>query len=656
VRLCNAILFKQAAIRENKMTPFKAQEIVIQEDPEVCDTFDSHHALLHIFASSFIASLVDADLAIRYQHDCHVHGQAETIQKYLPSPLSMPEVTTSVSVEEMCQRCTNPECILFSHEEHGAANRKLIMSEIGSNINHALMAFSFMHRVPGDVDDSMAAIYLAGTSCPDYIKDMRHFVDYPLAIPDTVTEIMLIVTDEFRDACRADCDPRSEPEKHCSQYDFVLRKFLKDYYNKPVTIVGGANAEKYEQKFRVPDTVVQFLKFKNSRYFVCPVGEQCLFPALTSRHFVNLLGGESQISPWFKGWRNVATIPIQFDKAYCTKLRGRHGQWIQDTENAESYQYDSPLGHYFGSVQRNHEASDEVPYHPTSTYKWNEPYFPVCQFNLLTKAEMCQTLSALNIQRVLFVGDGLQFNMAQSFWKLMDQKGSIDNNFSGTISCATLAHPLFEIEMEYIRNDQLIENDLPVDMTPWEYSDKQRNCNGFCYPWTDTYRSSSKNTLLLLNTGSHYSLLQDFQLTIHDVFQKLDDIERKNDIVFFRSVAPRHDNCAKYNQPLDSYVDYLKTDPSDGLYNRYVTKFNAHVAHLIENREFYLTSSYTRYFADIKFLDIFPMTVVRPDGHIVKEMDIDCFHYSQPGVVDWWNHLLYNDLVNLVDGKKSQNA
>jgi len=237
--------------------------------------------------------------------------------------------------------------------------------------------------------------------------------------------------------------------------------------------------------------------------------------------------------------------------------------------------------------------------------------------------------------------------MAQSFWKLVGQADPIDNNFSGTFSCETQQNQLFYIELQYIRNDQLLENDSPVDIIAQEPSDRKRNCNGFCYPWLQAYRSSPKNTLLILNTGAHYSLLRDFQDTVKNIFRELDALGRQNDVVFFRTLAPKHDKCESHHNPYASYKEYLDADPSAELTNRYIQKFNSYLARLLENREAYLSSSYST-FADVKLLDIFPMTVVRPDAHIVKETHSDCFHYSLPGVTDWWNHLLYNHLNSLV--------
>jgi len=56
----------------------------------------------------------------------------------------------------------------------------------------------------------------------------------------------------------------------------------------------------------------------------------------------------------------------------------------------------------------------------------------------------------------------------------------------------------------------------------------------------------------------------------------------------------------------------------------------------------------------IEVLDIMPMTILRRDGHISDEFrpatvpDGDCLHYALPGPIDWWNHLLFSNLKDIM--------
>lgn len=55
----------------------------------------------------------------------------------------------------------------------------------------------------------------------------------------------------------------------------------------------------------------------------------------------------------------------------------------------------------------------------------------------------------------------------------------------------------------------------------------------------------------------------------------------------------------------------------------------------------------------VHVLDVVPMTILRPDGHVSGPErcddcpDNDCLHYILPGPTDYWNHLLFSNLVDL---------
>ena len=57
--------------------------------------------------------------------------------------------------------------------------------------------------------------------------------------------------------------------------------------------------------------------------------------------------------------------------------------------------------------------------------------------------------------------------------------------------------------------------------------------------------------------------------------------------------------------------------------------------------------------ARMEILDVFPMTVRRPDGHMADEYKSpdtkrnDCLHYSLHGPIDWWNHLMLGNLMDI---------
>ena len=48
----------------------------------------------------------------------------------------------------------------------------------------------------------------------------------------------------------------------------------------------------------------------------------------------------------------------------------------------------------------------------------------------------------------------------------------------------------------------------------------------------------------------------------------------------------------------------------------------------------------------IHWLNVFPSTVLRRDGHIGFG---DCLHYYLPGPIDWWSHLFHSALLDLAN-------
>jgi len=354
---------------------------------------------------------------------------------------------------------------------------------------------------------------------------------------------------------------------------------------------------------------------------------------------------------WFQNWTNVAALTQNLNKSDCRRLQGRRGSWQQDTQFAKSLQYQTHTNHYFSWAQNNFQPTSQTPYRQPTTYKWQELYFPLCDITLLTKDTLCNTLSNLKLHRIMFVGDSLQFNMAYSFSKLIGIQTTIEHEQPLTFQC-----PFFELQLIFIRNDQLIENHLPVDMTTSDPDKRLLNCHAFCYPWTQTYTSSPTNTLLVLNTGAHYDTLYKFQRTVDDLFRTLDSFHRPNDLVLFRTTAPGHQKCDEFDKPFQSYQEYLHTNPAQDSFYSWdkFAAYNDYVSQILEGRR----RSFGREArAQIELLDIFMMTVLRPDGHISGsectggecKQKGDCLHYSLPGALDWWNHLMLSHLISFAD-------
>ena len=103
-------------------------------------------------------------------------------------------------------------------------------------------------------------------------------------------------------------------------------------------------------------------------------------------------------------------------------------------------------------------------------------------------------------------------------------------------------------------------------------------------------------------------------------------------MVMYRTSVPGHANCDKHTKPLASFGDY------HGFATEYqwmdIDGFNQYTKQKFSG---ITTGAWL-------LLDVYPMTILRPDGH---KSQTDCLHYLQPGPGDWWNHLMYSNLLDL---------
>lgn len=159
--------------------------------------------------------------------------------------------------------------------------------------------------------------------------------------------------------------------------------------------------------------------------------------------------------------------------------------------------------------------------------------------------------------------------------------------------------------------------------------------------WLPTYADAGESTLLIVNSGVHFHEVKKFTIEMDSFITQLINVSKsllskgRTDHVVFRTSVPGHASCQKYKRPLE--------DPSQ--------------FHLSRKFEWHLVPEYNKYAKKsltaervtsrlkVSMLDVYPMTILRPDGHRARPGRVpDCLHYYLPGVVDWWNHLLISEL------------
>lgn len=318
------------------------------------------------------------------------------------------------------------------------------------------------------------------------------------------------------------------------------------------------------------------------------------------------------------------------------------GHWEQNLAVAPQLQYRTPLNHYFGFADRRFQPSDNVPYRQPTTYTWvDDATTSTCPISIQTLDSFCDTTFRLGVKRVFVLGDLVSNSMALSLYKIIGQedtpRGTDDDqqNWETEIICPSGE----SVVIAFARNDKMEDDSSACPATT------------SCHPWKDRYTSFTGRTLLVSNYGTHFYSEDDFSRATDRFVSSVKSLGRPEDIVYYRTTMPGHDQCQQNtaNSPFKSFVDYEKTvtwkyswDLFDGFNDIAARRFREHNA-IAKGRDDVAT---------INVLDVYPMTILRQDGHIsgrdCKNCDVamDCLHYSLPGPADWWSHLLFSNLAD----------
>lgn len=527
-------------------------------------------------------------------------------------------------------------------------------------------------------DGTRAAIYLPclDLQCTDSYILPNYF--FPLFIPNSIKKLDLIVP--FK------CFTEIEG---CRLYANTLAKFLVEFFPRADVMLIRHKEDAYMDTFS---------RIFLADYAVCGPGPStaCAFPILSRREntFMNIINDGAMehssedfltgrlASSYFTGVEFESVEGVQKvsmfgedlnftytnqnlpDDGKCRYIRGRRGGWVKDKEYSKFGQYASALKHFFGLEDMQHRELISAgsltagTFRDPSSYDWRDgrgvmtANGPSCQTEYTTLATMCQVTNDLNLGKILFVGDSLSLNQALSLYKLLDQKEtpSLSNQgstFKELIRCNSTGT---EFEFEFVRNDKMEK----VTEEVAAYRMKE-NTNEYVGQWEPRLMDSEQRTLLVFNFGTFMDDVTTFEKTFSRIIGALDTMNRqreKKDIIFFRTSVQGHDKCEKVGNkiPYLTYGDYVKDrddnpDPSN-LWRDIETQ-NDIVTRQIEKRR----RTKTKWGARIELLDVHPTTVLRPDGHVGRYLDkrseFDCIHYSLPGPVDFWNHIMTSNLADI---------
>ncbi|GJP34050.1 hypothetical protein CLOM_g18522 [Closterium sp. NIES-68] len=170
----------------------------------------------------------------------------------------------------------------------------------------------------------------------------------------------------------------------------------------------------------------------------------------------------------------------------------------------------------------------------------------------------------------------------------------------------------------HIRDDVLSTGTDPVVIFPGQVS----------IPWFDQIQPGTGTSILVINRGAHYrgdsQFIPQLNKTLSIVRAAAPDL-----LIIYRSTPPGHAHCDRLKTPLRKRQNPMKLPYHWGDFGAQ----NAVAKQLVEG-------------VGGVFLDVDPMTVLRPDGHL--DPPRDCLHYCLPGPPDEWIRLLYHMLKDLL--------
>ena len=650
IHLCTELLSRRESMRSEPL-------FVVHESPAVCSSTNSFQSLITMLISAVIAS-AGSRLRISYLHNCAYPDNiaTATIQQLLPPTLSIAHGIGIDAAFDRCHAClaqplsdarSMVECFGFpvagpmSSDPEGSA---IMLPPFRHNIEAAVHKTNLLEAESRPPTNAGVVVYLdtdseVGTDV--YQVPMKYYADI---IPRDISTISILVS--------ARCTK-------CNDLSVFIKEYLHLMY--PLAAI--------DVEF-VSGSAIAYARVMAAPLTICSPSMFCLLPSLFKEfsHKSHIIL-HPNLYPWFKSLaiktdnrlnksvflsEGQSVRPLHALKdmeefleeqadpgsAVCVNLRGRLGEWTQDLEYAKQAQYVTPLKRFrsFDFI-----PTPEMPYRLATTYKWVDALCPVF---VTEKNRLCTALHSLGLSRIYIVGDSLGMQMAQSLWKLLgnedDPYTTKAERFQWTRKVECPNNPS-GFEIVYTRNDLLNDND-EKDLH-FRIGDKS-NCGiaEFCLPWIRNYAEfSSSSTLLITNVGTHVHDIDLFREYVDSFFDMLDRVRKPKDVIMFRTTPPGHENCQDATvAPIRNYDEFVQ--------KYFISDFKSYHLFPTYNK---LAEERVRDRSGIYVLDVVPMTILRPDGHTSGPQKCstckadDCLHYMLPGPTDWWNHLMFSNLISL---------
>lgn len=359
----------------------------------------------------------------------------------------------------------------------------------------------------------------------------------------------------------------------------------------------------------------------------------------------------------------------------CVRLRGTSGHWYaNDTFGRETFY---PNGFRSGKWFRQTYSRNKSAVYEGNRYAWEDTSLEEsssdCQIRPVNQNIFCDVAQALQIKRMLFVGDSLMGHQVDSLRKLIAMKDAVANCPNSNSSGGGDNPSFWHVEIIYERQNlgpnfgkTIISENRTDAKDRQQFGPEDPYCGGVKYgqpitpgeycPWqklynnktatagvADDYDVNAGRTLIVLNQGAHFHSMETFRDSFDWFVELFNKIAIPRDIVVYRSTVPGHRDCFNARNTTipemthEKFMELFATDMYDwnlfDSYNRYAK----------QKMERDLSSKVTGH-----YLNVYNMTVLRPDQHVAAK---DCLHYTLPGPIDYWNHLLFTNLADMAKQK-----
>lgn len=355
--------------------------------------------------------------------------------------------------------------------------------------------------------------------------------------------------------------------------------------------------------------------------------------------------------------------------SYCIANRGTSGSWYPHPSMGQQTFYTSG---YRSSKWHRANGNNHSAVYEGNMFAWNDtttfgrhgcrPIAPV------TKASFCHVMRRLEIRRLLLVGDSLMDSQLDSLVSLVGYnychfkkcrknaqitKDSIDCDKTSSDEAFSVRVVLYRENLGANlrttdvtgREDAIEKSNFPGEIPycidgPGNQSEALISPWHYC-PWHNVYKSTTDKTLLILNQGAHFHSVDTFAKSMDLFVASFNAIGHKDDILVFRNTVPGHHRCFD----ADGVIPVPQMTHDAFLRRYYTTKYDWNLFdtynHIAKENLHHIRSDVL-----VHYLNVYNMTVLRPDSHWAGN---DCLHYSLPGPIDFWNHLLFTNLADLAE-------